>query len=112
MRRKKQVSEPVWLTWEGEDFPRKFHSDSVVFYISEHIYLDEDVVAKKSLARQIQLEGLSYSLGESLRLIEDSWVTKAGYYFEDGDEDYPVYCEIDDLDIEWDATFVEVPVVC
>ena len=111
MRRKKTIAEPKWLTWEGDDFPRKIHSDSVVFYLTEHIYLDQDEIAKKALARQIQLEGLAYSLGEAFKLINDSWISKAGYYFEDSDELYPVYCELDDELYDWDATFVEVPVV-
>jgi len=111
VRRKKTIAEPVWLTWEGDDFPRKLHSDSVVFYLTEHIYLDQDNDAKKALAKQIRLEGVTDSLGEAFKLIDQGWTTKAGYYFEDEDEMYPVYCEIDDPDIYWDATFVEVPFV-
>ena len=111
MRRKKTVSEPVWLVWEGDDFPRKIHSDSVVFYLTEHVYLDSDDMTKKALARQLQREGLTYSLGESFKLIDEGWITRAGYYFEDGDELYPVYCDNDDPDAEWDATFLEVPIV-
>ena len=111
MRRKKTVSEPVWLVWEGDDFPRKIHSDSVVFYLTEHIYLDSDDSYKKSLAKQVRLEGLTDSLGEAFKLIDLGWVSKGGYYFEDGDERYPVYCELDDDLYDWDATFVEVPVV-
>ena len=110
MRRKKTIAEPKWLTWEGDDFPRKIHSDSVVFYLTEHIYLDQDEIAKKALARQIQLEGLAYSLGEAFKLISDGWISRGGYYFEDDDERYPVYSD-DDALVEWDATFVEVPVV-
>jgi hypothetical protein len=111
VRRAKTYSEPAWLTWEGDDFPRQIHSDSVVFYLSEHIYIDSDPEYKKSLAKIIQREGISYSLGEAFKLIEDGFVTSAGYYFEDGDELYPVYCDNDDPNVEWDATFVEVPFV-
>lgn len=111
MRRKKISAEPVWLIWEGDDFPRKIHSDSIVFYLTEHIYFESDPAYKKSLATQIQREGLSYSLGEAFQLIDQGWVSKAGLYYEDGDESFPVYCENDDSLIEYDVTFVEVPVV-
>lgn len=108
MRRQKISADPEWLIWEGDDFPRRFHSDSVVFYLSEHIYFDSDEAYKKSLANQIRLEGLTESLGEAYKFIEDSWVTKSGYYFEDGDDKFPVYCEEDDPALYYDATFVEV----
>ena len=111
MRRKKTIAEPVWLIWEGDDFPRKIHSDSVVFYLTEHIYLDQDEIAKKALAKQLRLEGVADSLGEAFRLIDLGWVSKGGYYFEDDDERFPVYCELDDELYDWDATFVEVPFV-
>lgn len=111
MRRKKTLAEPVWLIWDGDDFPRKIHSDSVVFYLTEHIYFDQDPEYKKSLAKQIRLEGLAYSLGSAFNLIDDGWISRAGYYFDGGDERYPIYCEIEDESCEWDATFVEVPVV-
>lgn len=111
MRRKKIVSQPVWLMWEGDDFPRKLDSDSVVFYLSEHIYLDEDKEAKTSLARQLQREGIVSSLGEGYRLLDMSWVSRGGFYYDDGDERFPIYCEDDDPLYDWDATFVEVPYV-
>lgn len=111
MRRKKNITTVDWLTWEGDDFPRMLHSDSVVFYLSEHVYMDQDEAYKSSLARQIQREGISYSLGESYKLIDESLISKAGYYFEDGDQSFPIYCEDDDPNYEWDATFVEVPFV-
>ena len=97
--------------WEGDDFPRKTHSDSVVFYLSEHIYFDSDEGYKKSLANQIRLEGLTDSLGEAFKLISIGVISRGGYYFEDEDERCPVYCELDDDLYIWDATFVEVPVV-
>lgn len=111
MRRKKILAEPTWLTWEGDDFPRKFSSESVVFYINEHIYLEDDELAKKALAKQIQLEGLAYSLGEAFKLLDSGHSFRAGYYYEDGDDLYPIFCENDDDQIDYDATFVEVPYV-
>jgi hypothetical protein len=111
LRKKIKTKDPVWFTWEGDDFPRKIHSDSVVFYLSEHVYMDDHESYTRSLARQIQREGISYSLAEAYKLIEQGYVTKAGYYFEDGDESFPVYCEDEDPNWEWDATFVEVPFV-
>ena len=111
MRRRKTIAEPRWLTWEGDDFPRKIHSDSVVFYLTEHVYLEEDDIAKKALAKQLQQEGLVYSLSEGFKLIDQGWTSREGYYFEEDDENYPVYCDHNDIDCEWDATFVEVPYV-
>lgn len=111
MQRKKQFIAPTWLMWEGGEFPRKLHSDSVILFISEHLYLDTDEVAKKSLARQLQREGLVESLGEAYTMINSGIETRAGYYYEDGDELFPVYAEYDDIELEYDATFVEVPYV-
>lgn len=111
MRRKKAISTPVWLIWEGDDYPRKINSDSVVFYINEHIDLDFDPLAKKSLAKSLQQEGITYSLGESYKLIEDAIIEKAGYWYPDDDDRFPTYCSMDDDNYDWDATFVEVPYV-
>jgi len=69
MRRKKDVASPVWFIWEGENFPRQIHSDSVIFYLSEQLYLDDDEVAKRSLAKSLLQEGISSSLGHSYKLI-------------------------------------------
>lgn len=110
MRRQK-VSKSEWLTWEGDDFPRTFHSDSVVFYISGHFDLDSDQDLRNALARAIQREGLCSSLGEAYKLIADSSVHLAGYFEEDSEADLPVYCELDDENYDWDATYVEVPYV-
>jgi hypothetical protein len=112
MRRKKQLSGPDWFIWEGEDFPRELHSDSVVFYINEHADLDTDEVARLSLARQMLQEGISDSLGEAFKYINDSSISTAGYRYEEYDETTPpLYCDSDDPDLDYDATFVEVPYV-
>lgn len=108
----KKIPEPVWLIWDGDNFPREIHSDSVVFYLNEHVYLDDDEIAKKSLAKQILQEGIAYSLGESFSLVEKSAISLAGYRYEnDDDTDIPIYCDNDDPDLDYDATFVEVPYV-
>ena len=111
MRVKKSTSSPTWLTWEGDDFPRQIHSDSVVLYLSEHVYFDADEEYRKSLAKQLQLEGISETLGDAYKMIESGHLTRAGYYYEDEDSIYPIYCELDDPNIDYDATFVEVPSV-
>ncbi len=111
MRRKKVVAAPVWFIWEGEEFPRSTHSDSVVFYLSEHIYLEDDDVAKRSLATAILQEGVSESIGESYRLIDSANVIRAGYCYEDGDDRFPIYCDDEDPLLDYDATFVEVAYV-
>lgn len=112
MRRKKHLSSPTWLTWEGDEFPRELHSDSVIFYISEYVDLEEDNVAKMALARQILQEGISDTLGEAFKFIDLANVSFAGYRYEEYDETtLPLYCENDDPDLDYDATFVEVPYV-
>lgn len=111
MQRKKQVLAPTWLIWEGDDFPRQLHSDSVVFYVGEHLYLDTDDIAKRALAMQIQREGIVDSLGAAFKLISEGVETRGGYFYEDNDELFPVFCEDSDLNLDYDATFIEVPYV-
>jgi hypothetical protein len=108
MRRKKQISVPRWFIWEGHDFPGGSGGDSVVFYLDEHVYLDEDSVAKKSLAKHIQEEGISSSLYEAFQLIEKSIVVIAGYKFSEPDDLLPIFCDYSDDELDYDATFVEV----
>lgn len=111
MRRTKAPADPIWLTWEGDNFPRKFHSDSVVFYLSEHIYFESDESYRKSLAKALLQEGVSFSTPHSYKMIDAAWVSRAGYRYDDGDERFLVYCENDDPLLEYDATFVEVAYV-
>jgi hypothetical protein len=112
MRRKKHFSEPTWLIWDGEEFPRELHSDSVVFYINEHVHLDDDDLARKALARQILQEGISDSLGEAFKFIDLASISLGGYRYEEYDEStFPLYCDNTDPDLDYDATFVEVPYV-
>jgi hypothetical protein len=110
MRRQK-VSKSEWLTWEGDDFPHTFHSDSVVFYIPGHFDLDLDQELRKDLAVAIQREGICSSLGESFRMIDESSITLGGYYADDSEFDLPIYCDLEDDSYDWDATYVEVPYV-
>lgn len=99
------------MLWEGEDFPHRLHSDSAVFFITGHVYLDLDADYKKDLAKQIRLEGLTDSLSEAFRSIDDGYVSHGGYYFSDEESRFPIYCDLDDDLYDWDATFVEVPFV-
>jgi hypothetical protein len=108
---RQKSSKSEWLTWEGDDFPHTFHSDSVVFYIPGHFDLETDQELRKDLARTIQREGICSSLGESFRMIDDASITLAGFCAEDLDLDLPSYCDLDDDSYDWDATFVEVPYV-
>lgn len=112
MANRKKLTGPAWLLWEGDDFPRQLHSDSAIFFVNEHVYLDDDDLAKQSLAKQIQQEGLVFSLYEAFRVIEESSPILAGYRYEgDDDTDIPIYCDNDDPDLDYDATFVEIPYV-
>lgn len=98
---------PTWLIWDGENFPRQGSEDSVIFYLSEHIYFDSDISYRRSLAAAIQQEGISETIGAAHRLIDAAWATKAGYSQHEG-ERFPIYYDLDDKDYERDATFMEV----
>lgn len=113
MTRKKDIQPTHWIIWEGDEFPRKFHSDSIVFFVEEAIYLKEDVDAKKDLATAVLREGIASSLSEAHRLVEDSWVTRGGLeYIDYGSVELPVFFEIEDPGkYGWDATYVELPYV-
>jgi hypothetical protein len=108
MRRKKQITIPRWFIWDGYNFPESSNRDSVVFYLDEHVYLDEDNIARQSLAKQIQQEGISSSLFEAFQLIEKSNTVIAGYKYSEADELSLVFCDYFDDDLDYDATFVEV----
>lgn len=110
MRRKKTTTTVDWLTWEGDDFPLE-SPDSIVFYFPERIYFEADESYKKSLARAIQLEGIVFSLGESFRLIDSGTLIRAGYRISDEDENLLIYCDDNDPELDFDATFIEVPYV-
>lgn len=110
MRRRK-ISKTEWLTWEGDDFPRTLHSDSLVFYVTGHFDLDSDQELRKDLAVAIQREGICSSLGSAFALLNTASVSLGGYYVEDPDMDLPSYCSLDDDNYDWDATYVEVPYV-
>jgi hypothetical protein len=112
MMSRKRPTGPAWLIWDGDDFPRQIHSDSVVFFVNEHLSLDDDDLARQSLAKQLQQEGLVFSLSEAFNLINQSTPLLAGYRYEnDDDTDIPIYCDNEDEDLDYDATFVEVPYV-
>ena len=111
MRRKKTTTTVDWLSWEGDEFPREIHSDSMVFYFPEHVYFETDESYRRSLARAIQIEGIVYSLGESFRMIESGTLIRAGYRISEEDPNLLIYCDKNDPDLECDATFLEVPYV-
>ncbi len=110
MRRKKEYVGPTWMIWEGEDFPHSL-DDSVVFFVNEYLDLDEDHVASKALARQLQREGIVETLGSAYALIQEASIHHGGYYYADQDEIFPLYCSEEDPDLDYDATFVEIPYV-
>jgi hypothetical protein len=110
MRRKKTTTTVDWLTWEGEDFPSE-STNSMVFFFPEHIHFEADESYRRSLARAIQLEGIVYSLGESFRLIESATLVRAGYRTSNDDANLFIYCDDNDPDLEFDATFIEVAYV-
>jgi hypothetical protein len=102
--------DPTWITWDGDGFPRQGSEDSIIFFLSEHVYFDSDISYRRSLASAIQQEGVSETIGAAHRLIDAAWVTKAGYSYLEG-ERFPTYYDLSDEEYERDATFVEVDIV-
>lgn len=113
-----RIGESLWSIWEGEGLPISLSDSEVIYYTHDHVDIDHEVV-KRALASSIQRDGISLSLGQSFRMIEQSVVT-LGASTTFPDARIPTYCDKEgstpygDL-VEPDevipTTFVEVPYV-
>lgn len=113
-----RIGESLWSIWEGEGLPTSLSDSEVIYFTHEHVDIDNEVV-KRALASSIQRDGISLSLGQSFRMIEQSAVT-LGASTTFPDARVPTYCDtqgetpygdiVESEDVV-PTTFVEVPYV-
>ena len=79
-----RVGESLWSEWEGAGYENTLLSGTT-FYTIDHISLDNDLV-RRALASTIQRDGISDSLADGFRILENAVITQswAGYI----DSDY------------------------
>lgn len=113
-----RIGESLWSIWEGEDLPISLSEVEVVYYTHDHVDIDNEVV-KRALASSIQRDGISTSLAQSFRMIEQSVVTLGASATHPG-EHTPTYCYEDgetpsgetfDISDIVPTTYVEVPYI-
>jgi hypothetical protein len=113
-----RIGESLWSVWEGEGLPITLSEAEVIYYTHEHVDIENEVV-RRALASSIQRDGISLSLGQSFRMIEQSVVTLGAsttfpsariptYCYENGETLYGDMVEPEEL---VPTTFVEVPYV-
>lgn len=86
-----RAGEALWKEWDGEGHYTS--PDSVVFFTTEHVDLENDIV-RRALASALQREGVAVTLGSAFQLIESS-IVKDLYAGEvDGDTVYTI-CDRD-----------------
>lgn len=113
-----RIGESLWSIWEGEDLPISLSTLEVVYFTHEHVDVDNEVV-KRALASSIQRDGISSSLAQSFRMIEQSVVTLGAsatfpgehtptYCYQDGETPSGEYIDREDVIL---TTYVEVPYV-
>lgn len=81
-----RAGESLWFEWDGSEYETEFDQ---VFYTVDHVSLDNELV-RRALASTLQRDGVSDSLGDGFKLIENSKVT-FGFsgYIDKGLEMYP-----------------------
>jgi len=112
-----RIGESLWSIWDGEDLPTSLSEPEVIYYTHDHVDIDNEVV-KRALASSIQRDGISSSLGQSFRMIEQAVVTLGAsttfpgeytptFCYEDGETPAGEVAE----DQIFPTTYVEVPYV-
>lgn len=113
-----RIGESLWSIWEGEGLPISLSDVEVIYFTHEHVDIENEVV-KRALASSIQRDGISSSLGQSFRMIEQAIVTLGAsgtfpgervpnYCYEDGQTpDGELLNSVDVIP----TTYVEVPYV-
>lgn len=113
-----RIGESLWSIWEGDGLPTSLSDSEVIYYTHEHVDLENEIV-RRALASSIQRDGISLSLGQSFRMIEQSAVTLAAsttfpdariptYCDSEGSTPFGDFVGSEDLVL---TTFVEVPYV-
>lgn len=85
--------EALWSEWDGFDFPYTRGDLSLVFYTEEHVDLDHEVV-RRALASTIQRDGITHSLSEAFKLLDESDTTH-GWAGTVGGDIHLTYCDED-----------------
>ncbi len=80
-----RIGESLWFLWDVEETD----DGSLMFYTEGHVDIEHEIV-RKALASAIQREGISYSLGQSFRMIDEA-STLLGYSGPAPIENDPVY---------------------
>lgn len=108
-----RIGESLWSLWDGSGYNNGLQ-DSIVYYTSEHVDIEEEVV-RKALASSIQRDGITYSLSQSFTLISGS-IASQGYVGSLLDGRYEEVCDQDGYTVDGvslekitPTTFVEVP---
>jgi hypothetical protein len=107
-----RIGESLWSIWDGDGYVAD-NDEATVYFTQEHIDVEEDVI-KRALASSIQRDGISYSLGDSFKLVDAS--IKSHLWIGTLDQEiYPEICNSAGetllgatLDNVVEATFVEV----
>ena len=86
--RDSRIGECLWSEWDGEAFSSSI-DDSVVFYTSEHVDLEHEVV-RRALASALQRDGSATTLGEGYRVVEDAVITHGWAGTVDGAREFHV----------------------
>lgn len=110
-----RIGESLWSIWDGDGYTPAY-LDSVIYYTETHVDLEEEVV-RKALASSIQRDGISYSLSQSFKAIEQSVISHGWVGCLDG-ESHQEICDPSGetmsgafLDDVVEVTFVEVPYI-
>lgn len=113
-----RIGESLWSIWEGDDLPVSLSDLEVIYFTHEHVDIENELV-RRALASSIQRDGISSSLAQSFRMIEQSVVTLGAsttfpgertptYCYDDGETPAGEYADPIDVIL---TTYVEVPYV-
>ncbi len=103
-----RIGETLWSEWFGIDY-KKEDEDSIVFYTEGHIDIHNEIV-KRALASSIQRDGITDSLGEAFRLLEQRVTVYRGYAgFVDGEYEL-TQCEQDGMTLHENYAESVIPI--
>lgn len=109
-----RIGESLWFIWDGDEYEPQ-NAENYLYYTEDHIELEEEVVIN-ALASSLQRDGVTYSMGQGVNLLNSAIVVKTFVGFIDGDYQ-PTICTEDgvsvfsgiDLESVIPITLVEVP---
>lgn len=104
--------ELLWKEWTGEGY-EPFLDNSVVFFTDEHVDVENELI-RRALASALQRDGISVSLGDGFKAIDNATISHGNAGEVDGDLDLTVCDEEgetregDLVDEIFEITWVEV----